>query len=1444
MKPTNLLYSALALALGMAAPSAIAQDQQQSYFGGFSAIFTGGAGQGQGNVGSRIRFLNQPTETNCQHNGNARVANPTDPWGGDYGGTDKYFTLNAGSGTQIIDMEVCLPYFQNPSTYPYFPITAGMSTIQLFIDGEPCPNSNVQIVQPSDVGEQSQAYGTGSGPYAKYLRITYNKANAWHTGGVREFGLRWSYQGGGAHSDLRWKAVMVGASFSELLGYFNAPSLPLYIMRDPPGDASYSEITNSQNTCTGQTVSTNTTQSANTWFKARIGFSGSVGFIVTTPIEIYGEIGVDLTVERSETGEREYQTCVQTDQSFTTTLDGPPEDIFIGSAIRYAYGMAEIVERPSCGTIVRDAHVAMVPVSVNSSYNYTESYIRGTVIPNLTNAITALTPGTEAYDNAVDQLSVWNQTLAMNESIKAAATLDVVRSFNGGGNGQNYSLTTTTEETNTISYSTVLDGGISYEYGVFIGGSGISGGGRLGMRTEYGSSQSQSNASSNTMTYHLEDDDGADDYTVLVKKDKVFGTYVFELDSAASATSCEYEGGYQIDQPELWVGAMDQSSMVLNEVPLSTQAIFPLYVCNNSNVDRTYYLKFQASSNTEGGGLQAFGNTINGNDNGVQLLVPANSCLDVTNLYLTQPNVGVVDFEDIVVYLYALCDENNSPYIRSTVTISAYFGAGNTNAGVYCGPTYTANSTTYGDFIDGVQVASINNMGTGGTTGASYNDYFSQFNTDLSRNGQYLLTVTTGSYAPERVAAWIDYDQDAVFEANEKLGEFNSSSSFQPLNIPFTVPVGALTGPTRMRVRGLDPGNQPGQSVDPCTNYTYGEAEDYKVTINANTPTDCLNAPNGTALPGTACNDGNANTGADTWNANCECLGLVLDCAGTPGGTTVTGSACDDGNANTGGDVYDANCACAGQAIDCEGTAGGAAVPGTACDDADATTGNDVFAANCSCTGQLIDCANTPGGSALPGASCDDGNPFSTEDVWTNECLCAGTLPNDCLGVPGGDAQPGAPCDDGDASTGADVYGTNCICAGQAFDCTGIPGGAVLPGTPCDDGNPESTGDVYTNDCACIGVSPNDCLGVPGGSALPGTACDDGDATTGDDTWNGGCLCIGLVIDCDGVAGGLVLPGNACDDGDAGTGFDAVGTDCICAGQLIDCVGQAGGTVLPGTACDDGNPDSSDDTYNTECLCVGTLTNDCEGNAGGPAQPGTPCDDGIIDTENDTWSANCECAGLLVDCLGVPGGSQLPGVPCDDGDDCTAGDVIQDNCVCTGTGIQLGAISGPDLVFTTLTNSWFVNPVPGATGYNWTLPSGWSSDVTNEFVLTATAGLDVGTVQLCVEGFIGGCVLSTDCFDVNVELYTGMTNVTGSESDLFTVQPNPSSGVFQLIPANDHVAMSITVYDATGRTVKAPFLVAGKRAVSLDLGDAAPGAYYVLATSNGQQRATKLMVKR
>jgi hypothetical protein len=58
-------------------------------------------------------------------------------------------------------------------------------------------------------------------------------------------------------------------------------------------------------------------------------------------------------------------------------------------------------------------------------------------------------------------------------------------------------------------------------------------------------------------------------------------------------------------------------------------------------------------------------------------------------------------------------------------------------------------------------------------------------------------------------------------------------------------------------------------------------------TAGGAAPADCAGVSGGLALPGTPCNDGNANTGNDTWSANCVCVGLPLDCAGVPGGTAV-----------------------------------------------------------------------------------------------------------------------------------------------------------------------------------------------------------------------------------------------------------------------------------------------------------------------------------------------------------------------------------------------------------------------------------------------------------------------------------------------------------------------------------------------------------------------------
>ena len=438
-------------------------------------------------------------------------------------------------------------------------------------------------------------------------------------------------------------------------------------------------------------------------------------------------------------------------------------------------------------------------------------------------------------------------------------------------------------------------------------------------------------------------------------------------------------------------------------------------------------------------------------------------------------------------------------------------------------------------------------------------------------------------------------------------------------------------------------------------------------------PIDCMGVVGGTALPGTPCDDGDVSTGNDTWSTDCTCIGLPLDCTGVPGGSAVPGSPCDDGHAHTVNDAWNSDCECVGEVVDCLGVPDGPTLPGTPCDDGDPATVGDAWTNDCTCVGQLLDCLGVPGGGALPGTPCDDGDASTGDDTWIADCTCVG-LPLDCQGVPGGSAWPGTPCDDGHAHTVNDAWNSDCECVGEIVDCLGVPDGPALPGTPCDDGDPATVGDAWTNDCTCVGQLL-DCLGVPGGGALPGTPCDDGDASTGDDTWIADCTCVGLPLDCQGVPGGSAWPGTPCDDGDPTTGNDVWTSDCTCAGLPLDCLGIPGGSALQETPCDDGDPLTVNDSWTSDCICAGQVL-DCLGVPGGNALPGTPCDDGDPTTGNDVWNADCTCAGQLLDCLGIPGGTALPGAPCDDGDPTTGNDVWTSDCTCIGLPLDCLGIPG------------------------------------------------------------------------------------------------------------------------------------------------------------------------
>lgn len=181
-------------------------------------------------------------------------------------------------------------------------------------------------------------------------------------------------------------------------------------------------------------------------------------------------------------------------------------------------------------------------------------------------------------------------------------------------------------------------------------------------------------------------------------------------------------------------------------------------------------------------------------------------------------------------------------WVRSVCSVSdlsSWAGAGSFYVG-YCVPVTTFGCTD-GDVIARVVLNTLdNNSGTGCPSGlAGYSDYTSNplLTTTLLPSTTYNCTVYAGQYS-EGYAAWIDYNDDGVFDnITERIGYSNgqvagsgvvgvlgSSASF-----PITLACSPPAGNHRLRVRAMYSTN--GINVTPCAANSYGEVEDYLITI-------------------------------------------------------------------------------------------------------------------------------------------------------------------------------------------------------------------------------------------------------------------------------------------------------------------------------------------------------------------------------------------------------------------------------------------------------------------------------------------------------------------------------------------------------------------------------------------------------------------------------------
>jgi hypothetical protein len=160
---------------------------------------------------------------------------------------------------------------------------------------------------------------------------------------------------------------------------------------------------------------------------------------------------------------------------------------------------------------------------------------------------------------------------------------------------------------------------------------------------------------------------------------------------------------------------------------------------------------------------------------------------------------------------------------------------------------YTTGKTS-GDLISNIVISGTtlsNNTGTAATNPA-YTYFTGQpnYTATLQAGSSYNVTVSVGTWGNQGIAAWIDYNDNGVFEASEKIGStattIGTGTGGTPIPANHTASFGITLacnpplGTHRMRVRDVYATNGP--LIDPCASYGYGETEDYNVTISAADP--------------------------------------------------------------------------------------------------------------------------------------------------------------------------------------------------------------------------------------------------------------------------------------------------------------------------------------------------------------------------------------------------------------------------------------------------------------------------------------------------------------------------------------------------------------------------------------------------------------------------------
>ena len=161
----------------------------------------------------------------------------------------------------------------------------------------------------------------------------------------------------------------------------------------------------------------------------------------------------------------------------------------------------------------------------------------------------------------------------------------------------------------------------------------------------------------------------------------------------------------------------------------------------------------------------------------------------------------------------------------------------------YCGDSITLGGYAFECPIDSVTIVGTTLNNSTPADPSTFTVYPASGSTTavLQQGVSYTIVVNASDFSgdPADISMWIDYNKNGVFEASEWTGV--GSFAFGNAVATFTVPTGALTGLTGMRIRSDNSYYGTLGADSACSTLFTGETQDYFVTIDTTLP--CSGTP-------------------------------------------------------------------------------------------------------------------------------------------------------------------------------------------------------------------------------------------------------------------------------------------------------------------------------------------------------------------------------------------------------------------------------------------------------------------------------------------------------------------------------------------------------------------------------------------------------------------------